>query len=381
VARLTGLRLCLLALTLLGGAGAGAEALGAAPVPASAAPEAATTATAIPTPSAVPAPGPKAASPQGPPPAANLPAFDVTRPQIRSYLAEAHAQGLSTSRVIALLKAAEPQPQIVDAMNRPAEKTLQWWEYRARMLTPGRIAAGAQLWREHKELLDQVAIQYQVPPQYLVAVLGVETLYGRITGHYRVIDALATLAFDYPPRADYFRHELTDFLLLTRQQHLDPLSVRGSYAGAMGALQFMPSSYRKYAVSLRHRAHSDLWNNWGDIFASTANFLHQAGWQYGEPVLAETHYETDPRLVVPEHVHLSTTLGHLRAQGLAVKSTLPDDTPAILLAAPEQDAMRYRVGFRNFYVITRYNDSPAYAMAVFDLAKAIRERVALDAAF
>ena len=126
-----------------------------------------------------------------------------------------------------------------------------------------------------------------MPPEYLVAVLGVETLYGRRTGRYRVLDALATLAFDYPPRAPYFRRELTEFLLLSREDGLDPLTVRGSYAGAMGALQFMPSSYRKYAVSETHEPHRDLWGDWGDIFASTANYLHQAGWQYGAPVLAE----------------------------------------------------------------------------------------------
>lgn len=321
------------------------------------------------------------ATAQAPPTApADLPAFDLSRPEIRSFIAEAQAQGVPPERVVAALRSAEPQPQIVDAMNRPAEKTLQWWEYRARMLTPARIAAGAQLWREHKELLDQVAIEYGVPPEYLVAVLGVETLYGRITGHYRVIDALATLAFDYPPRAEYFRHELTDFLLLAHEEHLNLFSVRGSYAGAMGALQFMPSSYRKFAISERHGGHSDLWQDWGDIFASTANFLHQAGWQAGEPVLAETHFRADPNLTPSEHMQLSETLGALRAHGLSVDSDLPDATPALLLAAPEPDGMRYRVGFNNFFVITRYNSSPAYAMAVYDLAKAIRERVALDAA-
>ncbi|HTW73879.1 MAG TPA: lytic murein transglycosylase B [Steroidobacteraceae bacterium] len=368
---------------------AGAGTALAAPGHAASAPASAPTAPTAPTiapasaPTTAPAailPAPAASAGKPAPSPTDLPAFDLTRPEIRSYIQQARRQGLSAGRVIAALRAAEPQPQIIDAMNRPAEKTLQWWEYRAHMLTPVRIEAGAQLWREHKELLDQIAIEYQVPPEYLIAVLGVETLYGRFMGHYRVIDALATLAFDYPPRADYFRHELTDFLLLAHEQRLDPLRVRGSYAGAMGALQFMPSSYRRYAVSLRHGPRSDLWDDWGDIFASTANFLHQAGWQYGQPVLAETRYATDPNLLAPDRLQLPATLGQLRARGLTVESRLPDDTPVILLAAPEQDAMHYRVGFRNFYVITRYNDSPAYAMAVFDLAKAIRERIALDAA-
>lgn len=369
-----GTRLWLLALALGAGAGAiaGTDAAGGAH-------GVATTASVATTP-AVPAAAGSGQAVEQPPTPDDLPAFDLGRSEIRSFISEASAQGLSAARVAAALEAAEPQPRIIDAMNRPAEKTLQWWEYRARMLTPARIEAGAQLWREHKELLDQIAIEYHVPPEYLIAVLGVETLYGRLTGHYRVIDALATLAFDYPPRADYFRHELTDFLLLAHEQHFDPLSVRGSYAGAMGALQFMPSSYRKFAVSVRRGARSDLWDNWGDIFASTANFLHQAGWQYGSPVLAETHYGTDPKLEPADHMQLSATLGQLRSQGLTIDSNLPDDTPAILLAAPDQDGMHYRVGFQNFYVITRYNDSPAYAMAVFDLAKAIRERIALDAA-
>jgi membrane-bound lytic murein transglycosylase B len=315
------------------------------------------------------------------PSSADLPAFDLSRPEIRSFIQEASAQGLPARHVMALLSAAEPQPQIVDAMNRPAEKTLQWWEYRARMLTPARIQAGAQLWRAHKELLDQIALEYHVPAEYVIAVLGVETLYGRFTGHYRVIDALATLAFDYPPRANYFRHELTDFLLLAREQGLNPLAIRGSYAGAMGALQFMPSSYRKFAVSEQHAARSDLWTDWGDIFASTANFLHQAGWQEGGPVLADAQVDGAQTLQPAEHMRLTETLASLRAKGMKIGVELPASTPAMLLAAPEaEDQMHYRVGFQNFFVITRYNSSPFYAMAVCDLARAIRERIALEAA-
>jgi len=306
--------------------------------------------------------------------------FDLTRAEIRTYIDQLAAEGFDRNRLTAVLGAAEPQPKLLDTMTRPAEKTLQWWEYRAHMLTPLRIEAGVQLWREHKELLDQIAAEYQVPPEYLVAVLGVETLYGRITGRYRVIDSLATLAFDYPPRAAYFRKELTQFLLLSREEGFDPLSIRGSYAGAMGALQFMPSSYRKFAVSEEHSPHPDLWGNWGDIFASTANYLHQDGWQYGAPVLAEAQLAADQSVTPADHMALNDTLGGLRAHGLTVASALPDDTPALLLAAPQPDAMGYRVGFQNFYVITRYNSSPLYAMAVNDLAQAIKQQIALETA-
>ncbi|MFI4868459.1 MAG: lytic murein transglycosylase B [Steroidobacterales bacterium] len=306
--------------------------------------------------------------------------FDLSRPEIHSYIEQLVAQGFDRDRVSALLAAAEPQPKIIDAITRPAEKTLQWWEYRARIVTPERIDAGVQLWHEHKELLDQVATQYQVSPEYLIAVLGVETKYGRVTGRYRVVDALATLAFDYPPRSGYFRKELTEFLLLAREEKFDPLSIRGSYAGAMGALQFMPSSYRRFAVSEQHAPHRDLWGDWGDIFASTANYLHQAGWQYGAPVLAEAQLPPDLSLMPPEHLTLTDTLGSLRAHGLTVSSELPDDTPAVLLAAPQAEANGYRVGFQNFYVITRYNSSPLYAMAVYDLAQAIGHQIAQESA-
>jgi membrane-bound lytic murein transglycosylase B len=265
-------------------------------------------------------------------------------------------------------------------MTRPAEKTLQWWEYRARMLTSLRIEAGAALWREHKELLDRIALEYQVAPEYLVAVLGVETQYGRITGRYRVLDALATLGFDYPARSNYFQGELTQYLLLAHEEGFDPLSIRGSYAGAMGALQFMPSSYRKFAVSGTHASHRDLWGDWGDIFASTANYLHQYGWQYGAPVLADAQLAPNQSVTPAEHMALTETVGSLRAHALTIPTTLPDDTPAMLIAAPAQDAMNYRVGFQNFYVITRYNSSPLYAMAVYDLAQAIKDQVTREAA-
>ncbi|HWW21402.1 MAG TPA: lytic murein transglycosylase B [Steroidobacteraceae bacterium] len=323
------------------------------------------------------------ASAQQPPPATPIvePAhFDLARPDIRAYIEQAVTLGVDRVRLMSLLSAAEPQQKIIDAITKPAEKTLQWWEYRARMLTPLRIEAGATLWREHKELLDRIAVEYQVAPEYLIAVLGVETQYGRVTGRYRVLDALTTLGFDYPTRASYFQSELTQYLLLAREEGFDPLSIRGSYAGAMGALQFMPSSYRKFAVSGRHASHRDLWGDWGDIFASTANYLHQAGWQYGGPVLAEAQLAPDQSVTPPERMVLNETLGGLRSHALTIPSTLPDDTPAVLLAAPQQDAMGYRVGFQNFYVITRYNSSPLYAMAVYDLAQAVKQQLIREAA-
>ena len=316
-----------------------------------------------------------AAQPSDPP--AHPARFDVTRPEIASFINEvAERDGLQAREVRKLLREARPQPKILDAMNRPIEKIAPWWEYRARFVTPERIDDGVRFWADHKESLERAAATYQVPPEYIVAILGVETQYGRVTGSYRVLDALATLAFDYPPRQKFFRSELEQFLILTREYKLDPLNTKGSYAGAMGAPQFMPSVYRRYAVDADADKRRDLWGDWDDIAASIANYLHEHGWMPGAPVLAETRLDPSPSFQLEPHsLELSETVDSLGARGVKVDLDVPADTPALLISAEQPDGPAYRVGFHNFYVITRYNSSPRYAMAVFDLAQAIRERV------
>jgi membrane-bound lytic murein transglycosylase B len=216
-----------------------------------------------------------------------------------------------------------------------------------------------------------------VPPEYLVAIIGVETFYGRQTGHFRVIDALATLAFDYPQRGGYFRSELEQFLLLSRENKLDPLATTGSYAGAMGVPQFMPSAYRRYAVDADTAKTRDLWNDWDDILASVANYLREYGWVPGGPVLAEVHLDPDPTFQIEAHnLELTDTLDSLATHGVRVDGELPGSTPVVLISAEQHDGPAYRVGFKNFYVITRYNNSARYAMAVYDLAQAITQRLA-----
>lgn len=301
--------------------------------------------------------------------------FDLDRPDIGAFVDRLFAKGVAREDVFAVLAKAEPQPKIVEAMNRPAEKTLAWWEYRTRFLTNERIDAGAKLWREHRELLDAIALERHVQPEYLLGIIGVETYFGRIMGRYRVLDALTTLAFDYPSRAEYFQKELEQFLMLVRSGELDPQAVVGSYAGAMGAAQFMPSSFQTYAVDESKSGHRDLWTDWADIFASVANYLAQHGWEYGQPVLAEATLGKAPEPTLPATTTLNETLGSLRARGMQVASLLDDSTQCLMIAAPLAGGMSYRVGFRNFYVITRYNRSPLYAMAVNDLAEAIGARV------
>ncbi|MBV9345703.1 MAG: lytic murein transglycosylase B [Gammaproteobacteria bacterium] len=305
--------------------------------------------------------------------AARASAFDLKRPEVAAFVEEVVGRdGLSRREVRALLKAAQPQPQIIDIMNRPIEKVAPWWEYREHFVTAERISQGVAFWQEHRAALERIAAEYQVPPEYLVAILGVETKYGRITGRYRVLDALATLAFDYPARHAYFRGELEQFLLLVRENRLDPLAVTGSYAGAMGAPQFMPSAYRRYAVDANTDRRRDLWGDWDDILASVANYLKENGWQAGTPVLAEASLDPEPDFQIePRNVKLNDTLGALAARGVKVSLELPPETPVVLLSAEQKDGPAYRVGFHNFYVITRYNTSARYAMAVHDLAQAI----------
>ena len=309
--------------------------------------------------------------------AAPLAGFDPGRPEIASFVDEvAKRDGFRRGELRRLLREAQPQPKIIDIMTRPIEQVAPWWEYRAHFLTPERIDEGVEFWLDHRQALEQFAAQYQVPPEYLVAIIGTETRYGRNTGSWRTLDALATLAFDYPPRAHYFREELEQFLLLARENKLDPLATRGSYAGALGVPQFMPSVYRRYAVDADAGRRCDLWDNWDDILASVGNYLNRYGWDPGAPVLAETTLDPDPDFTIePHNLELNETVGDLAARGVRLDISVPPETPALLLSAEQPDGPAYRVGFHNFYVLTRYNNSARYGMAVYDLAQAIAQRV------
>jgi membrane-bound lytic murein transglycosylase B len=303
--------------------------------------------------------------------------FDLNRPEIREFVATvAQRHSLPKTQVDTLLQQAVPQPKIIELITRPAEKVSPWWQYRERFLTEERIARGVQFWNEHRQALEQVAQERGVPAQFIVAILGVETSYGRITGNYRVLDALMTLAFDYPPRQTFFRQELEHFILLMRELQLDPLKLTGSYAGAMGAPQFMPSSYRRYAVDGSNDQRRDLWGSWPDVFASVANYFREHGWEIGGPVVTEARLTPDPVFKLkPRNFELDHTLDSLSKSGVQVTLPLPETTRAMLISAEQQDGPAYRVGFKNFQVITRYNRSTRYAMAVNDLAEVIAARM------
>lgn len=303
--------------------------------------------------------------------------FDLERPEIAKFVDEVVQRNeLSRDDVYELLAKAEPQPKIIEAISRPAERVIPWWEYRARFLTEQRIREGAEFWERHREALDRVAKERGVAPEYLVAIIGVETFYGRITGKFRVLDALATLAFDYPPRSKFFRSELENFLLLAREEAVDPLTTLGSYAGAMGAPQFMPSSYRRYAVDQSGDDKRDLFGEWDDILGSIANYFREHGWQTGAPVLTDAVIAPDSK-VAPDtrNLTLDETIDSARAKGVNFVSDLPGTTPVIIIPAEQKDGLEVRVGYQNFHVITRYNRSVRYAMAVHDLAQAVAARV------
>jgi membrane-bound lytic murein transglycosylase B len=304
-------------------------------------------------------------------------ALDTKRDDVKDFIAHMHdAYGFKTRTVRKLLELAQIQPAILDAMEKPAEKAKLWFEYRPIFLNERRIREGTDFWLAHRQELDQASVRSGVAPEYLAAILGVETYYGRLTGSYRVIDALTTLAFDYPARAKFFREELEQFLLLTRDLRLDPRTVKGSYAGAMGAPQFMPSNYRRYAIDADADGRIDLWSNWADVCASVGNYLKQHGWNAGEPVLIEANVAQDkPDSLDGRKLDLSESVGSLMTKGISFDSPLPADAPALLIAADESDGTHWRVGFNNFYVITRYNHSPLYAMAVYELAGAIKQRM------
>jgi membrane-bound lytic murein transglycosylase B len=275
-----------------------------------------------------------------------------------------------------VMERASYRQGIIDAMNRPYEAK-PWHRYRQLFMTPERIGGGADFWRSNAELLARAESAYGVSPQIIVAIIGVETNYGGNLGKHLVIDALTTLGFAYPRRADFFRRELEAFLLLSREEKVDPVAAVGSYAGAMGKPQFIPSSYRAYAVDFDGDGRRDLWDTNADVIGSVANYLKGHGWRPGEPVafLAEPSSGVPVGLEIAEKspVAPNTTAGDLRAAGVAWRETLQPDDPATLIRLDGiQD--EYWVGLDNFYAITRYNHSNLYAMAVHLLSEEIRAR-------
>lgn len=303
--------------------------------------------------------------------------FDPSREAVADFVERmTREHGFEPEYVREILAQAQRKESILKAISRPAEKAKPWHEYRQIFLNDQRIARGADFWRRHAADLERVARETGVPAHIIVAIIGVETNYGRITGSYRVVDALSTLAFDYPPRSEFFTRELENFFLLSREEGVDMTGVKGSYAGAMGMAQFMPSSYRLYASDGDGDGRRDLWGAWSDVFASVANYFLAHGWRPGQQVAAPaTVSETTARNLATTILTPAYRLSFLRAQGVQFASDLDGDAIGTLVPYDAVDGKEYWVGFPNFYVITRYNRSRMYALSVLQLGEAIAERV------
>ncbi len=294
---------------------------------------------------------------------------------VRAFIADmARRHGFDKAQLAAWFKAAQVRPAIIDAISRPAESK-PWYEYRPIFLQSSRIEGGVAFWEQHAQALERAERVYGVPPQIVTAILGVETRYGSRQGSYRVLDALVTLAFDYPPRAAFFKSELEQYLLLTREEDIDPLSLTGSYAGAMGQSQFISSSYRHYAVDFDGDGKRDLWNNSTDAIGSVANYFKEHGWERGGGVAVPVTSGGDHgRELVAKGLKPSITVQELRQYGIKTAASLPAGDKVALIELEQKSGPEYWAGLQNFYVITRYNHSPLYAMAVYQLSEEIRVR-------
>ena len=280
------------------------------------------------------------------------------------------------AEISSLLSQAKKQQSIIDAMSRPAEKRLNWGQYRKIFITDKRIKGGMKFWKENQVILEQAEKTYGVPAQIITAIVGVETFYGRITGKYSVLDSLYTLGFHYPPRAKFFRSELEEFLQLAREEGVSPAEPLGSYAGAMGRPQFISSSFRAYAVDFDKDGKRDIWENNADVIGSVANYFKRHGWKAGEPV---AQLVTGAKKGFDEEIKAgykpSLDVNALIDKGIILGSSLDKDAKVALLEMESDDGNEYWVTSPNFYAITRYNHSPLYAMAVFQLSEAIRQRM------
>lgn len=281
--------------------------------------------------------------------------------------------GFEASAVTAMLADARIDQRVLDAISRPAERVVPWYDYRKIFLNEARIEAGAAFWREHEATIAATSARLGVDPAMIVAIIGIESLFGQRMGSYRVLDSLSTLAFAYPRRAAFFSGELESFLLMVREEGPETLQALGSYAGAMGAGQFIPSSYRAYAIDANGDGRRNLWTDFEDIIGSVANYFAEHGWRAGAPVaVPATRGERWAGHEPVNGLDLDATVGELEGLGYVFETELPSDAPArVLRYERTADGDEYWIAFHNFHVITRYNRSEKYALAAHELSLAI----------
>lgn len=279
----------------------------------------------------------------------------------------------SEQALVALFSTVKKQEHLFERLNKPAEKALEWYQYRRIFIKDSRINQGIEFWHENKPLLTEVSNKTGVPAEIMIAIIGVETFYGTYRGKDPVFDSLVTLAFDYPKRARFFTQELEQFLLLVKEQNLDTKGLMGSYAGAMGMPQFISSSYRHYAVDFDNDGQVNLFDSKPDILASVANYFVKHGWRPKEPIAGPIKLsETNSVDQLKPGVKTDYKWSDLSRHGFVSNTELAADTPVALIQLEQSDQSEYWAGFQNFYVITRYNHSELYAMAVYQLSLLIK---------
>ena len=302
--------------------------------------------------------------------------YAAVRPEVEAFINDlVRNEQFSRKELEGLLGKAQKTERVLELISRPAEKRMEWKDYRKIFMTPERIDQGVEFWLAHAGTLAKAEKEYGVPASVIIAIIGVETYYGRLTGGFKVLDALSTLSFDYPPRSKFFTGQLKEFLILVREQGLDPHELTGSYAGAMGIPQFMPSSYRAYAVDFTGDGQSDIWQQEEDAIGSVANYLKENGWKAGKPVASRARVQGLPKQyeqVLSRSVRPDKTLKQLEKAGWHAVNVLPSATRASALKFEGQNGSEYWLGMENFRVITTYNRSRLYALAVHQLAKEVR---------
>lgn len=303
-----------------------------------------------------------------------------TRPEVRQFIADmVDKHGFDAEGLENLFEHVTLRPSAAKTMTGQVVKPPTWIRYRANFVTPWRIAQGVHFWNDNSTALARARQAYGVPEEIIVAIIGVETRYGSYPLPYPVLDTLATLAFDYPRRGEFYRGELEQYLLLMREENMDPLAVKGSFAGAMGIPQFMPSSYRAYAVDFDGDGRRNLWTNPTDAIGSVANYLKAYGWEAGEPIATRAYLQPDSAGdlltggLKPEH-----SIREFLEKGITPTESLRAKALAALHAVDVEDGREYWLGLNNFYVITRYNRNLFYALAVYQLANEIRDARARD---
>ena len=280
--------------------------------------------------------------------------------------------GFDSNELRILFDGSKYSDRVLQAISRPAED-LAWYKYRRLFLKDARVKKGVSFWKKHEASLRRAEDIYGIPPQIIIAIIGVETRYGQYKGKDKVMDSLSTLAFHYPKRAEFFRNELEQFLLLTREQKIDPLSLKGSYAGAMGIPQFISSSYREYAVDFDKDGEKDLWQNPIDAIGSVANYFNRHGWETGQLVTFPAS-TTGSRVneIINSDLKPHIRSGDLKEYGIIIDQVIQETALLKVLKFEQKDRYDYWFGLHNFYVITRYNHSALYAMAVYQLSESIR---------